>query len=72
MRALAMHAVPEDELEWLYREFRPYLGECRFRGCTHMHEPGCAIRDAVEAGEIPAERYESYQMVRAESASEAR
>lgn len=72
MRALAMHAVPEDELEWLYREFRPYLGECRFRGCTHVHEPGCAIRAAVEAGEIPEERYESYLMVRAESAGQAR
>lgn len=72
IRALAMHAVPEDELEWLYREFRPYLGECRFRGCTHMHEPGCAIREAVEAGEITAERYESYQMVRAESAGQPR
>jgi ribosome biogenesis GTPase len=68
MRALAMHAVPEDELEWLYREFRPYLGECRFRGCTHLHEPGCAVRAAVEAGAIPEERYESYRMVRAESA----
>lgn len=68
MRALAMHAVPEEELEWLYREFRPYLGECRFRGCTHVHEPGCAIREAVAAGRIPGERYESYCLVRAESA----
>jgi ribosome biogenesis GTPase / thiamine phosphate phosphatase len=68
MRALAMHAVPEDELEWCYREFRPYLGQCRFGGCTHVHEPGCAIRDAVRQGDIPAERYESYVMVREESA----
>jgi ribosome biogenesis GTPase len=68
MRALAMHAVPEAELEWLYREFRPWLGECKFRGCTHLHEPGCAIREAVAAGEIPEERYESYCLVRAESA----
>lgn len=68
MRALAMHAVPEEELEWCYREFRPYLGECRFSGCTHVHEPGCAIRAAVERGEVPEERYESYVMVREESA----
>lgn len=68
IRSLAMHAVPEEDLEWCYREFRPYLGECRFRGCTHVHEPGCAIREAVEAGAIAEERYESYLMVRAESA----
>jgi ribosome biogenesis GTPase len=70
MRSLAMHAVPEEELEWCYREFRPYLGECRFRGCTHLHEPGCAIREAVEAGVIAEERYESYRLVRAESAGQ--
>jgi ribosome biogenesis GTPase len=68
MRSLAMHAVPEEELEHLYREFRPYLGGCRFRGCTHVHEPGCAIREAVAEGAIPEDRYESYLLVRAESA----
>jgi ribosome biogenesis GTPase / thiamine phosphate phosphatase len=68
MRALAMHAVPEEELEWCYREFRPFIGQCRFGGCTHVHEPGCAIRDAVRQGDISPERYESYVMVRAESA----
>lgn len=67
MRSLAMHAVPEDELEWCFREFRPYLDACRFRGCTHVHEPGCAIREAVEHGEIPKERYDSYVLVREES-----
>jgi ribosome biogenesis GTPase len=68
MRSLAMHAVPEDDLPWCYREFQPYLGDCRFRGCTHLHEPGCAVREAVERGEIAEERYESYRLVRAESA----
>ena len=68
MRSLAMHAVPEDELDWCYREFRPYLDTCRFRGCTHVHEPGCAIRAAVEAGDISEDRYDSYLLVRAESA----
>jgi ribosome biogenesis GTPase len=68
IRSLAMHAIPEDELDWCYREFRPYLDSCRFRGCTHLHEPGCAIREAVAAGAIPEARYESYCLVRAESA----
>jgi ribosome biogenesis GTPase len=68
IRSLAMHAIPEDELDRCYREFRPYLDSCRFRGCTHLHEPGCAIREAVAAGAIPEARYESYCLVRAESA----
>lgn len=69
MRSLAMHAIPADELEWCYREFGPFLDGCRFRGCTHVHEPGCAIRQAVEHGQISEERYESYVMVREESAA---
>jgi ribosome biogenesis GTPase len=35
-------------------------GECRFSNCLHKDEPGCAVRKAVEAGEIPATRYRSY------------
>jgi ribosome biogenesis GTPase len=46
---------------WLFREMRPFLGKCRFgTGCTHTHEPDCAIKDAVESGEIAERRYESY------------
>ena len=37
-----------------------YLHDCRYSGCTHDHEPECAVRAAVERGEINAERYESY------------
>ena len=64
MRSLAMHAIPDAELDWCYREFRPFLDQCRFRGCTHDHEPGCAVLDAVDRGEIPEERHQSYLMVR--------
>lgn len=49
-----------DELAFFFVEFLPYLNECRFDDCTHDHEPGCAIKDAVEAGEISERRYESY------------
>ncbi|OPZ16816.1 MAG: putative ribosome biogenesis GTPase RsgA [candidate division BRC1 bacterium ADurb.BinA364] len=46
---------------WLFREMRPYLGLCRFgEGCAHKSEPGCAIKEAVERGEISARRYESF------------
>lgn len=59
--------VPAAELDECFPEFAPYLGECRFRGCTHIHEPGCAVREAVEEGLIPASRYESYVQLFAEA-----
>ncbi|OOG27224.1 ribosome small subunit-dependent GTPase A [Thioalkalivibrio denitrificans] len=41
-------------------EFRPHLGQCRFHNCVHDREPGCAIKAAVDAGEISEPRYKSY------------
>ena len=41
-------------------EFRPYLERCRFVGCGHTREKGCAVLAAVKAGEIPRSRHESY------------
>lgn len=64
IRALAMSAIPSDELDWLYREFRPYLGGCFYQDCTHVHEPGCKISEAVERGDISLDRYESYRGLR--------
>jgi ribosome biogenesis GTPase len=64
MRALAMRAVPGDVLDRCYREFLPYLAECYFEDCTHIHEPGCAVRDAVTHGSISQERYDSYAALR--------
>ncbi len=43
-----------------FPEFTPFLGECRFHNCTHNHEPGCAIKAAVNAGQIPARRFSRY------------
>ncbi len=43
-----------------FPEFRPLIGGCRFRPCTHSHEPGCVIKEAVEEGTIVSTRYESY------------
>ena len=64
MRSLAMHAVDPEKLAWCYREFRPFLGECAYRDCRHLDEPGCAVIAAVERGEIARERYESYAAMR--------
>jgi len=49
-----------ERLDWAYREFRPLLDRCRFDNCRHDAEPGCAIKQAVEDGEIRAERYASF------------
>jgi ribosome biogenesis GTPase len=65
MRALAMHAVSLDDLERYYIEFRPFLGQCFYMDCTHTHEPDCAIKAAVERGDIRQERYDSYVSIRA-------
>jgi ribosome small subunit-dependent GTPase A len=59
IRELAMN-IPAEELPWYFPEFEPYNGQCHFNNCTHTHEPDCAIIDAVEAGDIPFSRYESY------------
>lgn len=65
LREIGLWGIPEDELDEYFPEFRPYLGECRFGySCSHTHEPGCAIQEAVEEGEISEERYESYTLLR--------
>lgn len=55
-----VESIDKEELADCFREFAPYEGKCRFIGCAHYREPNCAVRSAVEAGEICASRYESY------------
>ena len=56
--------VPElldkGELALAFREFAPYLGQCRFVGCSHTKEKGCAVLEALEKGEISPSRHRSY------------
>ena len=52
--------LDKDTLDQSFREFRPYLGQCRFIGCAHIKEKGCAVLAAVENGEIAKTRHESY------------
>jgi ribosome biogenesis GTPase len=64
IRALALHGVAAEELDLWFPEFRPCLGQCAYYDCTHVHEPGCAVIEAVEADEISRERYQSYLSLR--------
>ena len=58
--SLDLADVEKEELRYSYPEFRKYEGTCRFQGCVHMKEPGCAVKEAVEEGKISRERYDSY------------
>lgn len=50
----------KDDLPYVFREFEPYIGRCRYTKCTHTKEEGCALLEAVRNGDIPAERHQSY------------
>ena len=54
---------PSCDVSTHFREFEPFLGECKFGGCTHNGEDGCAICCAVESGVICMSRYESYKTI---------
>ena len=56
----ALEVIRKDALEFCFREFAPYQGKCRFVGCSHTSEKGCAVLEAVRAGEIPESRHRNY------------
>ena len=60
IKEFGMVDITEEELSHFFPEMRERLHGCRFNTCTHTHEPGCAIKQAVEEGEISTERYENY------------
>ena len=53
-------AIPKEELASGFREFRPYINLCRFQGCAHVKEKGCAVREAAASGSIAPSRHKSY------------
>ena len=63
LRELGLWNVEATEVAEMWRDFRPYLGKCRFTDCAHRHEPDCAIRAAVASGAIPEFRLISYYRV---------
>ena len=71
IREFALWHLEAERITWCFIEFRRYLGGCKFRDCTHGDDPGCLIRQAVEAGDISQERYQNYHRILA-SMDEAR
>jgi ribosome biogenesis GTPase / thiamine phosphate phosphatase len=66
LREVGMWGLPSRSLDACFPEFRPYLGQCRFGDCSHGIEPECAIREAVDRGDVSRERYESFLKLREE------
>jgi ribosome biogenesis GTPase / thiamine phosphate phosphatase len=65
LREVGLWGIDPDDLDLCFPEFRRHLDHCRFgRSCSHTHEPDCAVREAVETGEISPARYESYSAMR--------
>ena len=56
-----MQAIEKQELQHDFREFKKYIGECRLNDCAHLKEPGCAITEALQRGDIMLSRYQSYK-----------
>jgi len=72
LREVGMWGMPSEDLDWCFPEFRPYLEGCRFGDCTHLAEPDCAVRAAVESNDVSPDRYGSYAKLRGELADTER
>jgi len=55
-----MDVILKENLQYAFPDFGPYIGQCQFHDCSHRKEPGCAVVNAVEAGELERTRYDSY------------
>ncbi len=60
MREFGLWESKQSDLAEHFEEFADYAENCRYRNCTHTHEPGCAVKRAVDLGEVDAERYHNY------------
>lgn len=63
IREFGLWHLEPDRVTWCFKEFREYLGSCKFRDCKHKTDPGCSIREAVEQGHIHQERFDSYHRI---------
>ncbi|RKU13545.1 ribosome small subunit-dependent GTPase A [Candidatus Poribacteria bacterium] len=70
IREVGLWGVDTENLDLYFPEMERYLGECKYADCIHISEPGCAVTDAVNAGEISDVRYLSYVSLRSEEKRE--
>lgn len=61
--SLYVNDIAKEDLKYCFPEFAPFEGKCRFNGCGHIHEPGCAVKQAADEGKIHRIRYEDYVMM---------
>jgi ribosome biogenesis GTPase len=64
LKALALWDIMPEEVDGYFPELRSLVEHCQFNNCTHLHEPGCAVLDAVAKGSVHPERYNSYIRMR--------
>jgi ribosome biogenesis GTPase len=60
IREFGLWDMDKHDLQYFFPEMQPFIGRCKYADCTHTHEPQCAVKAAVEAGNITRARYESY------------
>ena len=60
LREVGLWGLPSEHLDYCFPELRPLAGECRFGDCRHVSEPDCAVRQAVDSGDVSRVRYSSY------------
>jgi len=60
IREFQLDELTDKEILSGFKEFNPFIGQCKFRNCAHINEPNCAIKEAVELGEIHTKRYQNY------------
>ena len=61
--SIELFGIEKEELGGYFPEIAAHAGDCRFRGCAHLAEPDCAVKEAVDNGEISKGRYENYQLL---------
>lgn len=61
--SLFVDMFEEDEIKYYFKEFEAYEGQCRFQGCSHTHEPGCGVKEALNEGKISRIRYDNYVLI---------
>lgn len=63
IREFQLAHLPAEEVASAFIEFRPFLGQCRFRDCRHVHETDCALLAAVDQGAVSRERFDSFRLI---------